>query len=85
MAHYKCILNSYIFGETLNDSDYDDILDLLYYEYLNNITNKENLETDLYKNMEWLKENIDIVKLAKAQFNTKSFQQTALPLAEFKR
>jgi len=74
IAHYRCILNSYNSGETLNDSDYDDILDLLYYEYLNDITNKENLETDLYKNMEWLKANIDTVIVAKAQFNVKCFK-----------
>jgi len=74
IAHYRCILNSYNSGETLNDSDYDDILDLLYYKYLNDITNKENLETDLYKNMEWLKANIDAVIVAKAQFNVKCFK-----------
>jgi len=29
IAHYKTILNSYDFGQSLNDSDFYDIIDLL--------------------------------------------------------
>ena len=86
ITHYRTILNSYDFGKSLNDSDFDDLLDLLDYDYFNYLvelettediieeekTNEvETKETD--KNTENELE-IDDIKVAKVQFNTKCFE-----------
>ena len=44
IAHYRTILNTYDFGQSLNDSDYDDLIDLLNYAYFNDLAENENLE-----------------------------------------
>ena len=41
IAHYRTILNSYDFGESLKEADFDDIIDLLDFEYLNNLAEDE--------------------------------------------
>lgn len=41
LAHYRMMLNSYEFGQPLNDDDYDAILDLLDYAYTNYTKNLE--------------------------------------------
>ena len=46
IAHYKTILNSYKFGQSLNDSDFDDIIDLLNYRYANYLVDVEDAEQD---------------------------------------
>jgi hypothetical protein len=71
VTHYKTILNSYEFEETLNDSDYDDILALL--DYSNDINNEG---TNLQENTEIDEGDlvIDAIKVAKVQFNTKCFE-----------
>ena len=82
IAHYRAILNSYDFGQSLNDSDYDDIIDLLDYDYFNYIVEVENLEQNLEEELdddknEELNEDdliIDCIKVAKVQFNTKCFE-----------
>lgn len=37
IGHYKAILNSYDFGKSLNDSDYEDIIALLDYNYFHSL------------------------------------------------
>lgn len=86
ITHYRTILNSYDFGESLSDSDYDDLIDLLGYDYFNYLTeleaSMESNENDLAsvneipKNDEDIKEEIIIedIKIARVQFNTKCFE-----------
>lgn len=86
ITHYRVILNSYDFGQSLNDSDFDDILDLLDYDYFNYIIENEitnnnsaedlndkiEIDENVEKNVE---ENLIIdIKVAKVQFNTKCFE-----------
>lgn len=82
IAHYRAILNSYDFGDSLNDSDYDDLIDLLNYTYFNDLAEIENSE----QNTELITENdnsiieneddleIEDIKVARVQFNTKCFE-----------
>ena len=35
ITHYRTILNSYDFGQSLNESDFDCLIDLLDYDYFN--------------------------------------------------
>jgi len=84
IAHYRAILNSYDFGQSLNKSDYNDIIDLLDYDYFNYLVEVENSEqnfeeetnNDKNKNEEVKEEDlvIDCIKVAKVQFNTKCFE-----------
>ena len=86
ITHYRTILNSYDFGESLNDSDYDDLIDLLDYEYLNYLaeleTTDENSEEEISNEVESKVANenneaeisIEDIKIAKVQFNTKCFE-----------
>jgi hypothetical protein len=60
--HYRSILNSYSFGQSLNESDFNDLIDLLNCESFPE-TNPEN-ETYI----------IEDIKVSKAQFNTKCFE-----------
>lgn len=71
LNHYKGILNSYKFGESLNETDYNDLIDLI--EYHNSFFKSENevLEDDI--------ENIDEkeivnIKIAKVQFGARCFE-----------
>ncbi|SOD92939.1 DUF3223 domain-containing protein [Spirosoma fluviale] len=83
LAYYKAILNSYNFGESLNDSDYEAIVDLLSYDYFNSLAadeaseeeNRELLEMD-ENNADENQESISIidVQVARVQFNTKCFE-----------
>lgn len=59
LNHYKTILNSYSFGDTLNPNDFNDILDLL--ETHPNIIEKIGV-------------GIERVRVAKLKYNTKSFE-----------
>ncbi|GGZ35233.1 hypothetical protein GCM10007049_30820 [Echinicola pacifica] len=86
IMHYRFILNSYDFGQSLNDSDYDDIIDLLNYNYFNNLDELET--TDEYSEEEISNEvesevgnenneaelSIEDIKIARVQFNTKCFE-----------
>lgn len=86
ITHYRVLLNSYDFGQSLNDSDFDDIIDLLDYDYFNYITENEitnnnsaedlNDEIEIDENVEKNVEEILIIdiKVAKVQFNTKCFE-----------
>lgn len=59
LAHYKAILNAYNFGEELNTNDYNDIMNLL--ETHPRIKEKIGV-------------GIEKVRVAKVQYNTRSFQ-----------
>jgi hypothetical protein len=86
VTHYRTILNSYNFGQSLNDSDFDDLIDLLDYEYFNylaeiNTTKEDNgqniqLELELTEPNEKSEVEITItdIRIAKVQFNTKCFE-----------
>lgn len=79
LAYYKNILNSYKFGESLNDAHFDDLLDLLDYDdsfdeedeiddeddIIENTTTPDKAEQDLA---------IKDIRVAKVQFNTKCFE-----------
>ena len=86
VTHYRTILNSYDFGQSLNDSDFDDLIDLLDYDYFNYLadietTEKDNdqniqLELELTETNEKCEAEITItdIRIAKVQFNTKCFE-----------
>lgn len=86
IAHYRTILNSYDFGESLSDSDFDDLIDLLDYDYFNYLAELEatedNVEQELIDEIELneSQENndaeitIEDIKIARVQFNTKCFE-----------
>lgn len=88
IAHYKVILNSYEFEQSLNDPDFNDLIDLLNYAYSNDLAENEysekNIETknDCNNNIigneseEVDEGNIEIedIKVARVQFNTKCFE-----------
>ncbi|MDR6966302.1 hypothetical protein J2X31_000295 [Flavobacterium arsenatis] len=59
LIHFKTILNSYEFGEKLSKEDFNDVLDLL--------------ETHP-KIIEKIGVGIDSIRIAKVQYNTKSFE-----------
>ena len=71
ISHYSAILNSYEFGESLNGSDYDDIIGLLEYE--------ENNESPGPLKFDGTNEadkclTIEAIKVSKVQFNTRCFE-----------
>lgn len=81
IMHYRKILNSYEFGESLNKSDLNDLLDLLTYDFFNYLAESETSEvqnSDIeITNIEDNIENeilINDIKVAKVQFNTKCFE-----------
>lgn len=86
IAHYRIILNSYDFGQSLNRSDFDDLIDLLDYDYINYLTEletnrgefeeEEEEEVKLNDSEEYSEDKISIqdIKVSKVQFNTKCFE-----------
>lgn len=86
VKHYQTILNSYDFGQSLSDSDFDDLMDLLDYDYFNYLANLEtseesneyelSSEVDTSEGIENEEEAIAIedIKIARVQFNTKCFE-----------
>lgn len=86
VTHYRTILNSYDFEQSLNDSDFDDLIDLLDYDHFNYLADTETaekvieqdiqLELELTETNEKSKVEITItdIKVAKVQFNTKCFE-----------
>ncbi len=86
IMHYRTILNSYDFGQSLREHDFDDLIDLLDYEYFNYLveleTNeeidddekKDEVETNI--NDEVIEDEISIedIKVVRVQFNTKCFE-----------
>ncbi|HQZ25714.1 MAG TPA: hypothetical protein PLD18_10475 [Flavobacterium sp.] len=87
IMHYRAILNSYDFGESLNDCDFDDVIDLLDYEFFNYLAELESTDDSIVEDgdMEEDERNInaksiedevsiDDIKVARVQFNTKCFE-----------
>lgn len=86
ITYYRTILNSYDFGQSLSDSDFDDLIDLLDYDYFNYLaeletaddTNEEKTsnETEFEEGDEIIEAEISIedIKIARVQFNTKCFE-----------
>ena len=86
ILHYRTILNSYDFGQSLNETDFNELIDLLNYDYFNYVAELEtteetveeeiNDEIELSKNEESEDDEITIedIKVARVQFNTKCFE-----------
>ena len=86
ITHYRKILNSYSFGQSLNESDFDDLIDLLDYDYFNylaeleiaeeSIEKESNDEIEINDSDENSEEELSIedIKVARVQFNTKCFE-----------
>lgn len=82
LTHYQTILNSYKFGESLSDEHFDDLLDLLNYDYLyyqeqeiKKIDDKEvenQIEDIVQENETELL--IEDIRIGKAQYDTKCFE-----------
>lgn len=85
IAHYRSILNSYEFGQSLNDSDFDDLIELMNYDYINYLA-----ETESNRENEFGEEGgaevsntiledqppifVEDIVIARVQFNTKCFE-----------
>ena len=81
LTFYKSILNSYNFGKSLSDEDFDSVIDLLFYDTESNEDEEQLLDDgrklDLCSDqIEGTVESIKIVdiKVSKVQFNTKCFE-----------
>lgn len=82
LAYYKAILNSYNFGESLSDSDFQAVADLLEYDYLNSLAENEELEPESEDSEEVASSTdeseddfyIKDIQVARVQFNTKCFE-----------
>jgi hypothetical protein len=78
LLHYKNILNSYKFGQSLNNNDFEDLIALLNYEYQLSMAQAPHVEDagevvdeSSDKSEELFIENIIV---SKVQFNTKCFE-----------
>lgn len=86
IAHYRKILNAYDFGQSIKDADFDDLIDLLDYDYFNYLVEMENSEDNIQgensdeNNLTETEQadkdvsTIDDIKVARVQFNTKCFE-----------
>ena len=85
ITHYRTILNSYDFGQSLNRSDFEDLIDLLDYDYFNYLVELETAEVneqELNDDIELIDKeekneveiSIENIKVARVQFNTKCFE-----------
>lgn len=83
LSFYKEILNSYDFEQSLSDTHYDDVLDLIDYDYLNYVaTQEENIDTNQQialklgfdDSLNADEYSIIDIKIGRAQFNTKCFE-----------
>jgi hypothetical protein len=83
IMHYRTILNSYDFGNSLNDSDFDDLSDLLNYDNYNYFaefeTDDESSQEEINNvidSKEIIEDEISIeeIIIARVQFNTKCFE-----------
>lgn len=87
LAHYRTILNSYDFGQSLKDNDFDDLIDLLNHSYHNYLIETENSGKGIIENKEDIEKvpkiendnseeevNIVDIKVSKVQFSTKCFE-----------
>lgn len=69
LSHYKSILNSYHFEELINKEDFNDLMDLLDYDFS---FGDERSDKKIYDIDDYSK--IKDVKIAKVQFNNKCFE-----------
>ncbi|MCC3152793.1 DUF3223 domain-containing protein [Hymenobacter sp. BT770] len=74
LAHYKQILNSYTFGQSLNDDDFNDLLDLLDYDYSFYAEDEEEVTQDVIPEDVQAPLVVKDIVIAKVQFNTKCFE-----------
>jgi hypothetical protein len=85
IAHYRAILNSYDFNQSLNPTDFDDLIDLLDYDYLNYLAESEISDVQSngiidtrseVENDENIEDEliIEYIEVSKVQFNTKCFE-----------
>jgi gluconate kinase len=85
LLYYKNILNSYDFGISLTDGHYDDVIDLIQYDYQNYLaacteplteTKEESIDIGMTLPLFEVEEDYTIVdvKIGHAQFNTKCFE-----------
>lgn len=84
IAYYRAILNAYDFGQSLNESDYEDLIDLLDYDYFNDLVEIENSDQNIEEEIDSnVVDNVEIedtdlviedIKVARVQFNTKCFE-----------
>ncbi len=76
LLYYKTVLNSYDFGENLNEKHFDDVVNLLVYdEEINNGSKLEsNSEIFIEEELEQ-KIFIEDIRVARVQFNTKCFER----------
>ena len=76
LTHYKNILSSYKFGESLNDEHYNDLLDLIDYKYLCVDQDVNDTDSNEGINEENEAEELEIIdiKIGNVQFNTKCFE-----------
>lgn len=80
IAHYRAILNSYDFEQSLNKSDLNDLNDLIDFNLLNLFLEDEEYETEEFAmiDVNEFKQDekliIKEIKIARVQFNTKCFE-----------
>lgn len=84
IAHYRSILNSYEFGQSLNDSDFDDLIELMDYDYINYLAESDDKESDKLStegaeipnriHEDQTQIFIKDIVIARVQFNTKCFE-----------
>jgi hypothetical protein len=86
IAHYRTILNSYNFGQSLSNTDFDELIDLLDYANLNSFadieSSGEECEEEIQNDIEIIDSKdtvedellIEDIKVSKVQFNTKCFE-----------
>ena len=82
LMHYKKILNTYDFGKSLLGEDYNDLLDLLdfdYYNYLASTAESEQETVEIESGEEGFHQSengfsVKNIKVSKVQFNTKCFE-----------
>ena len=79
LAYYKNILNSYKFGESVSDEHFDDLLDLMDYNYSfyeeDEVENQEEI-IDASSTEDEAEQDLEItdIRIAKVQFNAKCFE-----------
>lgn len=79
LAYYKRILNSYNFNESLSDNHINDVIALMQYDYLNYLAEIGEEEYECSEETDDIKDlddfpQIDDIKIARVQFNTKCFE-----------
>jgi Protein of unknown function (DUF3223) len=78
LLHYKNILNSYEFGDSLNDDDYNDLINL--FDYSLSCDENDYLDAETVEELETIEEEneedlvIDDILIAKVQFGAKCFE-----------